>query len=339
MNWQKIEIKNDLGETVQAQAPVIISASRSTDIPAFYADWFIQRWKIGYIKWKNPFNGVPLYVSFEKARLIVFWSKNPYPMIKHLPFLKKHVKNFYFQYTLNNYENEGYEGNLPSVDKRIETFITLSKELGKKRVIWRFDPMILTDKVDIDTLLERIKYIGDKLHNYTNKLVFSFADITIYSKVANNLKKENIAYQEFTQKTMHEFATGLQELNKSWKLEIGTCAEKIPLEQYGIVHNKCVDDDLMIDLFSHDEKLMAFLGVKVHQTDLFNPITVVRTNKNYKDKGQRELCGCTFSKDIGQYNTCPHECVYCYANTSKEIATANYKNHKSNPSLDTIIGM
>ena len=346
MNWKKISIKTDSGETVEAQAPVIISASRSTDIPAFYADWFVERWEKGYIKWKNPFNGVPLYVSFKNARAVVFWSKNPYPMIKHLPFLTKNVKNFYFQYTLNDYVNEGYEAKLPSVDKRIETFIELSKEIGKERVIWRFDPMILTDKIDVNSLLTRIKYIGDKLQHYTNKLIFSFADISIYAKVDSNLKKENIQYQEFTPETMHEFAAGLQELNKNWKLEIGTCAEKIPLEQYEIVHNKCVDDDLMIELFSTDKPLMDFLGHKPVpiQTSMFpneQATTEIKKDKTtkLKDKGQRELCGCIFSKDIGQYNTCPHECVYCYANTSKEIALKNFKNHKSNPSLDTIIGM
>jgi len=339
MNWAKIEIENDLGEKVDAQAPVIISASRSTDIPAFYADWFIERWKKGYIKWKNPFNGVPLYVAFENARVVVFWTKNPKPILKHLPFIKEHIKNFYFQYTLNDYDKEGYEENVPSVEYRIKSFIELSNEIGKKHIIWRFDPMILTDKIDIGTLLSRVESIGDQLQNYTNKLVFSFADISIYSKVANNLKKEKIAYQEFTQDTMHKFAKGLQELNKKWKFEIGTCAEKIPLEQYGIVHNKCVDDDLMIELFSHDKPLMDFLGVTITPGDLFENNQTIEKKRNNKDKGQRELCGCIFSKDIGQYNTCPHECVYCYANTSKEAARNNYDTHKANEYSDTITGI
>ena len=151
MNWDKIQILNQNGEKVEAQAPIIISASRSTDIPAFYADWFVERWKKGYIRWKNPFNGVPLYVSFKKSRVVVFWTKNPKPMMRHLPFLKEHVKNFYFQYTLNDYDNEGYEGNVPPVDNRIKTFIELSDQIGKKHIIWRFDPMILTDKIDIAT--------------------------------------------------------------------------------------------------------------------------------------------------------------------------------------------
>lgn len=339
MNWSKIEIENDLGEIVSAQAPVIISASRSTDIPAFYSDWFIDRWKKGYIKWKNPFNGVPLYVSFNKARVVVFWTKNPRPIIKHIPFIKENIKNFYFQYTLNDYDNEGYEGNVPKVEHRIKTFIELSNEIGIKHIIWRFDPMILTDKIDVNTLLARVKRIGDQLQHYTNKLVFSFADISIYTKVANNLKNGHIPYQEFTEETMHKFAKGLQELNKVWKFEIGTCAEKIPLEQYGIVHNKCVDDDLMIDLFSQDKPLMDFLGVTLEPGNLFDSKPTIIKTRNNKDKGQRELCGCIFSKDIGQYNTCPHECVYCYANTSIAIAKSNYEAYKRKPNVDTITGL
>jgi DNA repair photolyase len=338
MNWTKEKIENDFGEIVNAQTPVIISASRSTDIPAFYADWFVERWKKGYIKWTNPFNGVPLYVSFKKARVVVFWTKNPKPMMKYLPFLQEQVKNFYFQFTLNDYDKEGYEGNVPGVEHRIKTFIELSKAIGKEKVIWRFDPMILTDKIDVDKLLARVKNIGDQLKEYTNKLVFSFADISTYKKVENNLKREGIAYQEFTEETMHQFAQGLQKLNKIWGFEIGTCAEKIPLEQYGIIHNKCVDDDLMINLFNKDKELMEFLGVKIIPADLLNPEPRLEKTRNNKDKGQRELCGCIVSKDIGQYNTCPHECVYCYANTSIETARKNYKTHKLNTKSETIIG-
>jgi DNA repair photolyase len=336
MSWDKIKITNDAGEVVDAQAPVIVSASRSTDIPAFYADWFVERWKKGYVKWTNPFNGVPLYVSFKNTRAVVFWSKNPRPMLKHLDFLDIHVKNYYFQYSLNDYEKEGYEGNVPPLDKRIETFITLSEKIGKDKIIWRFDPLLLTEQIEVNELLVRVKNIGDQLVNYTNKLVFSYADIREYSKVANNLKKAQIPYREFSPGNMIEFAEGLCKINKSWKLELATCAEKVPLEKYGITHNKCIDDDLMIKLFRHDKKLMEFLGVKYLQTDIFNT-DKPQKEKKLKDKGQRADCGCMISKDIGQYNTCPHECVYCYANTSKEIARKNYKTFKENPNMDTIV--
>jgi len=339
MIWKKTEILNDLGETVMAQAPVIISASRSTDIPTFYADWFIERWNKGYIKWKNPFNGVPLYVSFKNTRVVVFWTKNPKPLMKHLNFLNENIKNYYFQFTLNDYDKEGYEGKVPKLANRIKTFKELSERIGKERVVWRFDPMILTNKIDVKELLLRVENIGNQLKNYTKKLVFSFADISTYKKVENNLKKEQINFVEFTDSTMHEFAKGLQELNKKWKFEIATCAEKIPLEQYDIKHNKCIDDDLMIELFNNDKPLMDFLGVKFEEPNLFDNSNRIKKTRKIKDKGQREACGCIMSKDIGQYNTCPHECVYCYANTSKEIAKRNYKTHTEHPFADTIIGI
>ena len=137
MQWQKEKIKIDNNTTVDAQAPIIISASRSTDIPTFYSDWFVSRWEAGYIKWTNPFNGQPLYVSFKNTRLVVFWTKNPRPMFKHLDYLDKSIPNYYFQFSLNDYDKEKYEAKVPSVESRIKTFKELSQRLGKKRVVWR----------------------------------------------------------------------------------------------------------------------------------------------------------------------------------------------------------
>ncbi len=337
MSWKKIEIKTNQG-TFNAQAPVIVSASRATDIPAFYSDWFIERLKEGYLKWKNPFNGVPLYVSFKNTRLIVFWSKNPKPLFSHLDYLEDNGFNFYFQFTLNDYENEGLEKKVPSLDSRIETFIKLSERIGKEKVIWRFDPYILTQNTDTQDLLSKTEYIGDKLKDYTDKFVFSYADIKTYKKVQNNLRREAVPYLEFNENTMIELANGLCELKKKWDSKIGTCAEKIELQKLGIEHNKCIDDDLIIRLFSHDTELMKFLGVKIQEPTIFEPERKIVKSKSLKDKGQREICGCIISKDIGQYNTCPHECLYCYANSSKEIANMNYKNHNLNRLSETIIG-
>lgn len=338
MNWNKTKMQISNGEFVEAQAPVIISASRSTDIPAFYSDWFIHRLHEGYVKWKNPFNGVPLYVSFLNTRLVVFWSKNPKPMIKHLDYLDKKGINYYFQYTLNDYDKELLEPNVPNVQSRIETFIELSERIGKEKIIWRFDPLILTDKIGIDELLRKVENIANQLKKYTNKFVFSFADIKIYKKVQNNLRKNSIAYQEFNEQTMTEFVIGLQRLNKNWHFELATCAEQIPLEKYGIEHNKCVDDDLMIKLFSHDKVLTDFLGVKIVPPDIFNPNGSVEKKRNNKDKGQRKYCGCIISKDIGEYNTCPHLCEYCYANASKQIALKNWDLHKQDRNNEMIKG-
>ena len=333
---KKITIITDDNQEVAATAPVIISASRSTDIPAFYGDWFVARWKIGYIKWINPFNQKPLYVSFSKARAVVFWTKNPLPMFKHIEYLNKEVKNYYFQYTLNDYDKEGFEGKVAPVEKRIQIFKELSNLIGKGKVIWRYDPLMLTKDIDVQELLRRIKTVGDALHQYTEKLVFSFADIGVYRKVKNNLKETN--YIEFDKETMEAFADGLRELNKAWGLEISTCSELIDLDAFDITHNKCIDDDLMIKLFPEDKALMDFLGVEEVAPSLFDiDESPNRKLLKLKDKGQRKECGCIMSKDIGQYNTCPHGCNYCYANTSKSLAEKNYQLSKSHQDRETIL--
>ena len=157
MAWTKNRIKLDSGEIVEAQSPIIVSASRSTDIPAFYSDWFFNRLEKGYSAWINPFNGVKSYVSYSQTRFIVFWSKNPRPLIPHLSKLKDRNINCYIQFTLNDYVNEGLEKSVPSVDERIETFKQLVTLLGKGHVIWRFDPLIITDSITIDKLIEKIE--------------------------------------------------------------------------------------------------------------------------------------------------------------------------------------
>jgi DNA repair photolyase len=338
MIWDKIDITNSIGEKVNAQAPLIVSASRSTDIPAFYSDWLIQRIKDGYVKWKNPYNGIPLYVSFLKARLIVFWSKNPKPIISHLPFIESKIPNYYFQFTLNDYDKEKLEPNVPQVNQRIDTFLQLSELIGKEKVIWRFDPLVLTDKIGVNELLKKVESIGNQLSGYTSKLVFSFADINLYKKVRNNLLKSKIKYQEFNERLMIEFAEGLWHLNKKWNYDLSTCAEKVSLEKYNIAHNKCIDDELILKLFSTDKILMDFLGIKFIEPDLYNPTRRIEHTKSMKDKGQRQLCGCIVSKDIGEYNTCPHLCEYCYANSSKEVALKNWNFHLSNPLCEMIKG-
>ena len=326
MNYT-VQITTDTGEQIEAQAPVIISASRSTDIPAFYAKWFINRLKAGYCIWYNPFSQQPMYVAFKNTRAVVFWSKNPKPLIPYLHELNERSIHYYFQFTLNDYDNEKLEPNVPSVEKRIETFQELSEIIGKEKVIWRFDPLVITDKAGIDKLLEKIENIGNQLKGYTEKLVFSFADIgNIYKKVENNLRRLNINYQEFTQRTMIEFATKLHELNGNWHFSLATCAEEIDLEQYGIEHNHCIDGELMKRIFSEDTDFVYYLscGRFPEKTSLF-PVEMPGKQANLKDKGQRKICGCMISKDIGMYNTCPHFCVYCYANTSKEAVEKNRK--------------
>ena len=263
MAWDKIKIIRDNGDVVEAQAPIIVSASRSTDIPAFYADWFFNRLEKGYCAWTNPFNGVQSYVSFEKTRFIVFWSKNPKPLIPYIHILKEKKINCYIQYTLNDYVDEGLEKGVPKIDERIDTFKKLVNILGKGHVVWRFDPLVLTDNITVSDLLRKIEYIGNNLQGYTEKLVFSYADIASYRKVRANLDANNINYTEFTSDTMNEFANGLTRLNQNWGYKLATCGEKIDLDYYGIEHNKCVDDELITRIAYDDAVLMKFLNTSV----------------------------------------------------------------------------
>ena len=158
MAWKKATIQLDNGAWADAQVPEIVSASRSTDIPAFYADWFFHRLEKGYSAWTNPFNGKKIYVSYQNTRFIVFWSKNPEKLIPHLDKLEQHIPKIkcYVQYTLNDYVAEWLEKGVPSVERRIDTFKRLVDKLGKGHVIWRYDPLILTDQISMDDLLSLI---------------------------------------------------------------------------------------------------------------------------------------------------------------------------------------
>ena len=344
----KLTIITQSGQSVEATAPVIISASRSTDIPAFYADWFVNRLRKGYVVWKNPFNQQPMYISFKETRVIVFWTKNPEPIIPYLAELDKRGIHYYFQVTLNDYEQEGFEPNVPSVAKRIETFKKLSQMIGKEKVIWRFDPLIVTTQLTSQTLLSRIWHIGNELKGYTNKLVFSFVDVKAYRKVQNNLvketpffSKENVENAEMTEAQRMEMVEGLVKLREKWKndgwdLQIATCAEDMDLSRYGIEHNCCIDGEMMKLIFAEDKELQYYLHTgKLPERDMFGDIPPIPNKpKNLKDKGQRKACGCMVSKDIGMYNTCRHLCVYCYAYTSKEIVLINKaKNGENNESI------
>lgn len=341
---EKITITRDTGEAVEAVAPVIISASRSTDIPAFFARWFINRLAKGYCVWYNPFNQQPMYISFENTKVVVFWTKNPEPLIKYLPELDARGIHYYFQYTLNDYEKEGFEPNVASLEQRIETFKKLSDLIGKEKVIWRFDPLILSDQLTPRKLLQKIFHIGNRIKGYTDKLVFSFVDVRAYRKVQNNMvketslySKENVMSAEPDGALREELVSGLSKLREHWKsegweIELATCGEEVDLEKYNISHNRCIDGELMERIFPEDQELIYYLKTgKLPEPDLFGVIPELPPkSKNLKDKGQRKACGCMISKDIGMYNTCRHFCVYCYANTSRELVEKNKSKHNEN---------
>jgi hypothetical protein len=322
IQWKQTTVTRHNGETVAAKAPVIISASRATDIPAFYPDWLIHRLKAGYVVWINPFNGKPFFVSLESARLFVFWSKNPRPLMPLLDEFDNRHLNYYFQFTLNNYEEEQFEPNLPPLKERIDTFKALSSP---------------------EHLLEKIENIGGQLMHKTDKLVISFVQVSAYQKVRNSLVRELDQFDRSTVQTAEPdpeqirlIAGGLKRLQdrwraRGWDITLATCGESMDLAtDYGIVNNKCIDDDLIRKYFCHDRPLMRFVDYgdtgagPARQMEMFPAPGRI----DLKDRGQRRACRCIMSKDIGMYNTCRHFCVYCYANTSKKAVNRRWARHR-----------
>lgn len=284
---------------------MIISASRRTDIPTYYSDWFFNRIKEGYVYVRNPMNIhqiSKISLSPQVVDGIVFWTKNPIPMIDRIDEI--HDYSYYFQFTLNSYGNE-IETNVPNKnDIIIPAFKKLSNKIGAHKVLWRYDPVFITDKYSIDYHITYFNEIAKRLSGYTEKCIISFLDL--YKNTKNNLKTLNLIPLE--QKLMYELAERIFEIADSNNIIVESCAEKVSLEQFGIQHGHCID------------------------CALFERITGQKI-KIDKDKNQRDECGCVASIDIGAYNTCKNGCKYCYANYSRRIVEKNFNTHNSKSPL------
>ncbi len=308
--WEKVSLRAEDGIEKEATAPVIISASRATDLPAFYSDWFVDRLRQGYLVKRYPRNQKRTeHISFFNTRLIVFWTKNPEPIFKHLDEIERMGIGYYFQYTLNDYKGDDLEPNVPSLKEGIDYFKTLAKRIGKERVIWRFDPLILTDVLTKENLAEKVHGIMSQLSGSTEKLVISFMKADKHKKVVKNLNKAGLKYRDFSKDDIDCLASYLGKMGKEFGVEVAACAEELDLSLYGIAPNKCIDDGLIRRVFSHDDVLMEFIG----------------DGKGLMDLGQRTKCRCLVSKDIGEYHTCRHLCIYCYANVSEKVVQRNFE--------------
>lgn len=277
---------------------MIVSASRRTDIPAFFSTWFINRLREGFVYVRNPMNPYQISKISLSPRVvdcIVFWTKNPRPLFNHYTELTDY--NYYFQYTINSY-GKTLEPNTPSIDDNIEMFRLLSKKIGKVRTIWRYDPVLITNNYTIQWHISNFKSIAKSLAGYTRKCVISFLDL--YKKTKRNLL--GIPLQSIDNAVIIEIASNFQTLAQKNGIEINTCAEEIDLSTLGIYPGKCIDDKLIEEI----------IGIPI---------------KVGKDKIQRKICGCVASVDIGSYNTCPHGCLYCYANYNYETVRKNYAIH------------
>ncbi len=269
---------------------MILSASRRTDIPNYYSEWFFNRIKDGFVYVRNPMNAHQISkidITPEVVDCIVFWTKNPGPMLSRLDELA--LYDYYFQFTLTGYGKD-MECNVPhKKEKMIPIFKELSEKIGMKRVIWRYDPIIFTRKYTLEYHLKAFERIAAALKGYTGKCVISFVDV--YAKNKKNM--ELFDTYDIDKNVLLEFAKKIAEIAKENSMTVGSCAESVDLDECGIEHNCCIDKSLIEDI----------VGCRL---------------KVEKDKNQRQECGCVESVEIGTYNTCKNGCKYCYANYSEE---------------------
>ncbi len=288
---------------------MIISASRRTDIPAFYSEWFMNRLKAGYVLTRNPMNHAQvskIMLSPEVVDCIVFWTKDAKNIMGKLKSVDDLGYRYYFQFTLTPYDRE-IEPYLREKERIIDTFIELSEKIGKDKVIWRYDPIILNDKVTAEYHLEWFEYLCGRLKRYTNVCNISFVDI--YSKLSRTVK--NMVLREITGEEMIALASGFSGIAVRYGIELKACCERADLSEYGVGPASCIDQTVI-------ERICGCsLEVKA-------------------EKNQREGCRCMQSIDIGAYNTCRHGCVYCYANVG--FAAVENNSLKHNPASGILIG-
>jgi len=277
---------------------MIISASRRTDIPAFYGEWLFNRLRAGFVLAPNPMNRHQVSrISLDPADVdcIVFWTKNPAPLVPELDRLRDFC--FYFQFTLNPYGPD-LESNLPAKSRLVDTFRRLADKIGPERVIWRYDPILVTPQYTPAWHEAMFAEYCRQLHQDTRRCTISFYDS--YRKSDRNLAA--LGPQPLDEAARRRLAGAMAAAARECHLALDTCAETIDLREYGIGHAACIDIKL-IEQLKH-----------------------VRLQAG-KDKNQRPACGCAASLDIGCYNTCPHGCRYCYANANYRQASANRQAH------------
>ncbi len=285
---------------------MIISASRRTDIPALYPEWFINRIKAGFLLTANPLNKTQvskINLSPETVECIVFWSKNPGPIIQHLDLLNRY--NYYFQFTLTPYDSS-IEMNLPDKSELIETFKRLSDIIGPERVIWRYDPVFYTGKYDFSYHIKSFENLSKSLSGYTERCMYSF--LTVYKKCERNMKA--VTFSRPDMNDILKLSEAFAQISISKGIKLQTCAENFDLTDFGITRGKCIDDDLIS---------------KITGKQIIIP----------EDRNQRESCLCASSVDIGAYNTCTHRCIYCYANFNHDLAIRKFNNHNSSSEIIT----
>ena len=282
---------------------MIISASRRTDIPTYYSEWFLNRIKEGYVCVRNPMNIHQISridLSPDVVDGIVFWTKNPIPMIDRLSELENYI--YYFQFTLNAYGKD-IEPNVIDKSDIIEGVKELSKIIGIDNIYIRYDPIFLSDKYNIEYHIKAFNKLCSMLNGYVKHIIVSFIDDYKNVRKNNNILK----IKSFTKEDYKLLGESFSKIAGNNNMTVQTCAEEETLEEYGFIKEECLSHTLAYKL----------------------------TGKSYKNWTSRKnkYCNCVNMVDIGVYNSCRHFCKYCYANYDENKVIENYHNHDVNSPL------
>jgi len=283
---------------------MIISASRRTDIPAFYSEWLLKKLREGFVLVRNPMNYHQvsrIALSPATVECLVFWTKNPRAMMARLPEITRLGYPFYFLVTLTAYD-ASIEKEVPPLSERLEIFQTLAAQIGPEKVIWRYDPILFTGRWSADFHREAFAGLAESLSGFTLRCIVSF--LQMYRKCERNMKGLDLSEPPVAERVA--LLRTLQSLSAAQGIQLQTCAQggelAAELAKAGIPPAKCIDGELV---------------GRIARTE-----TCAR-----KDTNQRKECGCRESIDIGAYNSCPHHCLYCYANSDRGSVARNFSAH------------
>jgi len=277
----------------------VISASRRTDIPAFYSEWFKNRLKAGHVFVQHPFTGRFSRVSLrpEDVSALVFWSKNYQPLLDKLEIVEQTTRNFLFHFTIT--ANRDLESGTPDYKDAIRDYRYLVARYSPEQLVWRFDPICVTDKLSFEAHEERFVRCAELLKGRTRRCTISF--VHPYKKALINLKKySGHSLLELTLEKKREYAHRLAQRAGRYGIQLlACCNDYLVSEQVGKA--RCIDGQQLSRIFNA-------------------PIDA-------RAAASRKECACAKSTDIGAYDTCAHGCVYCYATTDRLRASAALMRH------------
>lgn len=282
---------------------MIISASYKTDIPAFYGKWFVNRLRAGYCKMVNPYNHRVHRVRLDPEYVdgFVFWTKNAGPFLRHLRTVRAHGRPFIVQYTINGYPR-ALESHVLSARKNVEHARRIAGEYGPSVVVWRYDTILLSSLTPPEFHFANFAKLSRALAGTVDEVVISF--MHLYAKTERNLAAaaaaNGIEWWDPSLEEKRALTRRLVHIAEEHGIRLSVCAQPANLVP-GASEARCVDAD----------RLEAIGGASIQA----------------RLRGNRAKCGCFESRDIGEYNTCPQGCVYCYAVADTALARARFKQH------------